>query len=1555
MLLLTLLFSNVLPSANIVWAEGGVSNSNPSVEKQSGDGVQGMNRESTSVIPESAVIRFNIGLLNIDENQVKPIKGDSIEFWTNEAINAVVDLDVSGENVKIDKPHVRIKVKKEAVITKPKFAASQVAYASNVSEDNDYYICDYLFNQLTGGQHLTFPFPFQFDPNTNVKTGDTTIVEAEFLVPDGANERAAYQVRKEFKAKVAGIATDLGWGLENEYKNDLKKEHPKPIRYAHAPVKNMSEKILPQGTTQRLTLYPWEYINLPNDVSGRVGYTIPKNVTFKFIVNNQYLDSITGAEKIDDGTAISKRAMQWTDTHTTQLADGKRVNQPGWYTGHNVYLKNVPFNQEIPIKIEYYINYEEDRQQLLDTKTVYIQLEPKSFEGTGNFEFHRVGSRSWVRDDLASINPEEEGMPAYSPNGHLYSLLDDKLYYIKKDMMNQGMVFSNQIWNDNNGSEPGKPNGGMVTEIKEIKAELENEGEYFKSFILSSFNGQSEEDKNKAKALETSFKNGGNHKVYGVKADGTEVKLRENIKINTKYTIEDKAREYQAFKIVFERPVILDNSKMFLLDYTGLTDAEIQKFKNGTYKDEPVRYSSDLYVTARTGMLPIQDTVKYEEKHYADPNWNYHLVGGLHPVFSESPSDNQTVVYENGGTPFEFRTGLLDNDETAYSNWGPIDKITNVKTVALLPSGIEFDQYLQGTNNYKVVKNYKNTGKTAIITTFDDVAIRKKGGYDGKAAVYKLRATKDAKRGSNIIETYLIYDNNDVIRPAKLQNYKSQVKDTLDMDNDGNKDEIFMKVATTITYVPALEVVLHKEVKNLHDNLDTATSDLDLGNKVHYVVNVFNNSTATVNRISIIDKLPKAGDKSITPDETGKYKDRGSTFSTPLYDFVENLKANEEMLKKFDVFYQVIDTDTIEATKEGAWLTKDQGVDISKVKSIKFVLKAGESINVKETVNFELPAKLPYDENLDETKDRAVNTAAFSLDNNFYNEANTVTATFVRYNVNGKVYLEDKTAKDGQYNPKELASGKMSDKPLEGIKVALYNSDSKEPAKTPNGDLIETTTDENGEYHLKNYTRGHYFIRVFKPKSYKKVETKNPANDNWGNTMDSVEEEYADSPSFDLDPQNLTSIENAAFYTENYTLTYVVKGDRPNDDSNDAKTPEKVEDIVENTNQVLAKKLTTSVDTKEGVEGKGVWLFDGWYHDENFTKDSKVESLDITQDETVYGRWKFTPYTPDEKPERDTIEVTKKLNGDVPLKETFFLLQKEVNGTWQNVNVSNVPYRLLVGQTKAIKVEKDTNATYRVLETNKFGNQVAEEGSTFTIDNINYKVSYSGDQTNGFVITNTQIYEPSTPKPVKELEKIIVNKVWGDGSTKQAKAYFIVEEKVGDTWQATREVPYSILGNKTTEVLVEKGKTYRVRETNMTGFDKEENGHITREKILYLVTYKQEKMVGTKKDGTPIDVTKVTITNNELKTGGGNESPGGSSNNEPKTGGENESPNNDPKKNNDTNPPEREETTTTTTLNKELPQTGTVQSEIGKIACECLLLLGVVGVTFYGRKKMHKK
>ena len=104
-------------------------------------------------------------------------------------------------------------------------------------------------------------------------------------------------------------------------------------------------------------------------------------------------------------------------------------------------------------------------------------------------------------------------------------------------------------------------------------------------------------------------------------------------------------------------------------------------------------------------------------------------------------------------------------------------------------------------------------------------------------------------------------------------------------------------------------------------------------------------------------------------------------------------------------------------------------------------------------------------------------------------------------------------------------------------------------------------------------------------------------------------------------------------------------------------------------------------------------------------------------------------------------------------------------------------------------------------------------------------------------------------------------------------------------------------------------------------------------------------MVGTKKDGTPIDVTKVTITNNELKPGGGNEYPG-------------ETPNNDPKKNNDIPTKEepsdnqttipKEETTIKTTLNKELPKTGIAN---GFFTAEVVAILAGVGILILSVKK----
>ncbi|MSR92793.1 hypothetical protein FYJ34_00310 [Clostridiaceae bacterium 68-1-5] len=58
----------------------------------------------------------------------------------------------------------------------------------------------------------------------------------------------------------------------------------------------------------------------------------------------------------------------------------------------------------------------------------------------------------------------------------------------------------------------------------------------------------------------------------------------------------------------------------------------------------------------------------------------------------------------------------------------------------------------------------------------------------------ELRATKYAARGENKFTNYLTYDENDYIRPYGTgNNRENDYVDALDLDQDGDTSEIFMK------------------------------------------------------------------------------------------------------------------------------------------------------------------------------------------------------------------------------------------------------------------------------------------------------------------------------------------------------------------------------------------------------------------------------------------------------------------------------------------------------------------------------------------------------------------------------------------------------------------------------------------------------------------------------------------------------------------------------------------------------------------------------------------
>ena len=86
-----------------------------------------------------------------------------------------------------------------------------------------------------------------------------------------------------------------------------------------------------------------------------------------------------------------------------------------------------------------------------------------------------------------------------------------------------------------------------------------------------------------------------------------------------------------------------------------------------------------------------------------------------------------------------------------------------------------------------------------------------------------------------------------------------------------------------------------------------------------------------------------------------------------------------------------------------------------------------------------------------------------------------------------------------------------------------------------------------------------------------------------------------------------------------YTLKYVIVS---KENPSDMIIPSMVTGIEYDTDKVLADRLVTALDEKDGVEG--VWKFKGWYENEDCTG-NPIDMKNIKQDEIVYGLWEFVP------------------------------------------------------------------------------------------------------------------------------------------------------------------------------------------------------------------------------------------------------------------------------------------------------------------------------------------
>ena len=1047
---------------------------------------------------------------------------DNSEFWVNKDIPAAADLTVSGTGVNIQNPKLKITVQKTNSITRPEFVDSKKAVKNERSEDNDNYYMTYTFDQLNGGAKLTFPMPFKFLESAN--KGDTVTIKEELFDENGG------LIDSATKTYVANKKT---YTYNESSVSAHTPDHLKQLIDSSKPAKNNtlfvypvndytdSDKTKEDGEGTQISTYFSFTLKDTTVRDPNTTYVAPKNIKWEI--------------KLPEGVELANN-NNFTYDPATRTAT-RMINSPGLGNGSwvsygelsywqqaDLIFKNKKYNEVINIEAKFTLNAGLENEQKLPDRILPIKLLKNKLT---------FGADNWAEIIKYRLNDTVDNpIPTKVENG-TYTLYDKKLYDKENnDQTDNGLMYISRIGNENNGSSLTNPGGGQVMHLwsiedvlmrdKPVQDEKKIYYKYFQLGKVEKFRSRGGDEARRQQLVDNAINQVNNtpNKLYGIKEDGSKVELASNIKLGQRVDINDATGQYLRLSLEFETPIILDNTALYY--YTGAypSEKEIKKFEDGEY--DKIQY---YYGTL---------SIKSERKVNSTTRENAELLNGSAAWIGLFLATPKAYINSLGGTgvlPYKadgsyasitFNQAILRG---RYGSWGPYlgKPVTNPKMIYLLPAEFKYVEtegiWTNGIDKSKigkpeVIENFRNTGRTAVIYSLPDMTPTLQDINDTVTIQIKTEASAYAKQGNNQVDGFFTYDNNDVILPW---DDSMTYVDELDLDGDGNKQEKFSYRSHNINFIPPLELLMYKNVGLTTDKMQYAEVG-DVGEPFYWKVSINNNTISEVTDISFIDTLPFVGDHVITPNKTGEYKERGSKFMTPLANSLESVKANEEVLKNFDVYYQLKPQNILETVRDGEWLSAGQVTDFSQVKSIKVMLKPGAKLASKTTVDFYIPSKIPFDTTLTETQ-TANNSVAISTDKYSYSEANTAKIGVARYTIKGTVFSDFN--KDGLMADNE-------DK-LSGYKVELIDKKTGDVAVDVTGQKLETTTDNEGKYTINAYKRGDYFVR-FTKSSDDDVLTKSNDKQNGNNATEEIAgTKFVKTADFALSPTNNNIVKNAGF------------------------------------------------------------------------------------------------------------------------------------------------------------------------------------------------------------------------------------------------------------------------------------------------------------------------------------------------------------------------------------------------------------------------------------------
>ena len=658
-----------------------------------------------------------------------------------------------------------------------------------------------------------------------------------------------------------------------------------------------------------------------------------------------------------------------------------------------------------------------------------------------------------------------------------------------------------------------------------------------------------------------------NH-LYGVKRDGTEVEIAKDLDYGDRVAINDTAREYAKLRLVFDTPLELDNYRAFFYVRAFPTDAELAKWNSGYYTEKQL-YANYMSSTVTQGsadgqvVQSLKDGAEMWDRLKSNNNavvwplapkvattlWTASSPettppSGLHPDWWNAgrwtTNDGEAVYSRCNGVAADnltpktcSRLKTLAISSYPKPDWGSVTRtLKNVRQVLLLPPGVNYvrtdsTQIVRDrdatTRTPKIVKDYKGTGRTALIYSYGDIDFT----HPVYAVWYSMTTfvtvdmTLYANFGVNTFDAYTVWDGPESVQPAA----DTALIDSLDFDDDGATDDKVSHTTIGVRLIGPSEIIGKIEASlNGESDWTLSAPAQDLGSPVYYRLSVMNNSLTPTSTVSLLSVLPSTTDHKIVSDRDGTYAHRdwestatdgetalsghSSAFRTPLTGpaskvLVESETGTKDASDRVTVLYSVTEQGTDLASVVNAqWYTAEQIPEHggwTAVTAVKADLKPGEVLDSKETLRVILPARIPVqpattlNSNFKDGK-LAVASVALAGSGASYVEGNEVTVSTDRYSARGAVFrdLNANGVKDAgeRFLPNQSWTmvksdgSKVSNPGYEDSEASGTTVDTKAPAAIVGSHTSTDPTLQLADPELSSspvYPRGTYALAFTKP------------------------------------------------------------------------------------------------------------------------------------------------------------------------------------------------------------------------------------------------------------------------------------------------------------------------------------------------------------------------------------------------------------------------------------------------------------------------------------------